>query len=151
MAPYYICTYFSRTGLVNGEIPPQVYVLHVTCRSVTSDRFIFTKLKRPDWVVTTAIGYGPKGPVVESRLRQEIFCSPKPSRPALGPIQYPLQQAPGLSPGGKAGRAWGYSHTSTAEVNEWSYTFTPPIRVHGVCFLALQPIVVVLSQSGSGL
>jgi hypothetical protein len=59
-------------------------------------------------------------------------------RPALGPqpASYPVGTARALSlrakrPGSEADR----SPASSAEVkNEWSYTSTPPIRLHGVVF-----------------
>jgi hypothetical protein len=57
------------------------------------------------------------------------------SRPALGPTQPPTQWAPvALSLGVKRpGREANHSLPSSAEVkNAWSYTFTPPIRLHGV-------------------
>ena len=40
-------------------------------------------------------------PGFESRQEQEIFCSPKPSRPVLGSTQLPMQRVPGVFPGVK--------------------------------------------------
>jgi hypothetical protein len=57
------------------------------------------------------------------------------ARPALRPTQPPLQWVPGaLSPEGRRpGRETDHSPPSSAEVkNEWSYTSTPRIRLHGV-------------------
>jgi hypothetical protein len=56
------------------------------------------------------------------------------SRTALGPTQPSIQWVPGaLSLGIKRpGREADHSPPSSAEVNEWSYTSTPPIRLHGV-------------------
>jgi hypothetical protein len=54
---------------------------------------------------------------------------------ALGPTQPPIQWVPGaLSLGVKRpGREADHSLPSSAEVkNVWSYTSTPPIRLHGV-------------------
>jgi hypothetical protein len=54
---------------------------------------------------------------------------------ALGPTQPPIQWVPGaLSLGVKRpGREADHSPPSSAEVkNAWSYTSTPPIRLHGV-------------------
>jgi hypothetical protein len=62
----------------------------------------------------------------------EFFSS---SRPALGPIQPPVQWVPGaLSLGVKRpGHEADHSPPSSAEVkNAWSYTSTLPIRIHGV-------------------
>jgi hypothetical protein len=57
------------------------------------------------------------------------------SRLALGPTQPPIQRVTGaLSLGVKRpGREADNSPPSSAEVkNGWSYTSTPPIRIHGV-------------------
>jgi len=56
-----------------------------------------------DSVVGLAIHYGLDGPGIQSRSGRD---SPLPSIPALGPIQSPVQQVPGLFPGGKAAGAW---------------------------------------------
>jgi hypothetical protein len=58
----------------------------------------FTLLGR-DSVVGIATRWGLDSPGIES-LWGRYF--PHPSRPALGPIQPPIQWVPGLSPGGKA-------------------------------------------------
>jgi hypothetical protein len=57
------------------------------------------------------------------------------SRLALGPTQPPIQWVPGDFPIGikRPGREANHSPPSTAEVkNAWSYTSTPPIRLHDV-------------------
>jgi hypothetical protein len=56
------------------------------------------------------------------------------SRPALGPTIPPMQWVPEvLTPGLKRpGRETDHSPPSSAEVNAWSYTSVPPIRLHGV-------------------
>jgi hypothetical protein len=64
-----------------------------------------------------------------------IFLFITTSRTALRPSQPPIQWVPGvLSLGVKRpGREADHSSTSSAEVkNAWSYTFTFPIRLHGV-------------------
>jgi len=44
---------------------------------------------------------------------------PHPSRPALGPMQPPIQRLPGLFPGGKAAGAWRWPPTpSSTDVKE---------------------------------
>jgi hypothetical protein len=66
-----------------------------------------------------------------------LFLFVTTSRPALGPTQLPIQSVSGaLSLGVKrSGREVDYSPPSNAEVkNEWSYTSTPPMRLHGVVF-----------------
>jgi len=60
---------------------------------------------------------------------------PAVSRPAQKPTQTPIQRVPGApSPGVKRPEHEDdYSPLSSAEVkNEWSYIFSPPIRLHGV-------------------
>jgi hypothetical protein len=59
------------------------------------------------------------------------------SRPALVSTQPPIQWVPGpLSPRiNWLGREADHSPPCSAEVkNAWSYTSTPPIRLHGVVF-----------------
>jgi hypothetical protein len=71
----------------------------------------------------------------DSRQGLGIFLFTTASRTALGPTQPPIQWVPGgLSLGVKRpGREADHSPPSSAEVkNAWSYTFTPPIRLHGV-------------------
>jgi hypothetical protein len=50
-----------------------------------------------DSVVGIATRYGLDGPAIESRWGRDF---PQLSRPALGPIQPPVQWVPGLFPGG---------------------------------------------------
>jgi len=57
------------------------------------------------------------------------------SRPALGPTQPPIRWVPGaFTPRAKRpGREADHLPLCSAEVkNAWSYTYTPPIRFHGV-------------------
>jgi hypothetical protein len=70
----------------------------------------------------------------ESRCKCEIFSSPNMSRPDLGPTQPPLQSIPGFSPWDKAAGACSLPSTpASAEVkNEWSYTSTSNICLHGM-------------------
>jgi hypothetical protein len=55
-----------------------------------------------DSSVCIATRYGMEGPGIECRLWRDFS---HPSRPALGPLQPPIQRVPGL-PGGKAAGAW---------------------------------------------
>jgi hypothetical protein len=66
-----------------------------------------------------------------------LFLLDTASRPDLGPTKPPNQWMPGaLSLGVKRpGREADHSAPSSAEVkNTWSYTSTPPVRLHGVVF-----------------
>jgi hypothetical protein len=91
--------------------------------------------KEPGSSVGIALGYGLDGSWFEFRQRLVIFLFPTASRPVLELTQPPIQWVPGaLSLGLKSpGRESDQSPPSSAEVkNAWSYTFTPPIRLHGV-------------------
>jgi hypothetical protein len=71
----------------------------------------------------------------DSRRGLGIFLFTTASRTALGPTQPPIQWVLGaLSLGVKrSGREADHSPPFSAEVkNVWSYTSTPPIRLHGV-------------------
>jgi hypothetical protein len=64
-----------------------------------------------------------------------IFLFTTASRTALGPTQPPIQWVPGALSLGieRAGREADHSPPSSADVkNAWSYTYTSPIRLHGV-------------------
>jgi hypothetical protein len=76
--------------------------------------------------------------VFDSRRRLRIFLFTIVSRKVLGPNQPPIQWVPGaLSLWVKRpGREADHSLPSSAEVkNAWSYTSTPPIRLHGWCLV----------------
>jgi hypothetical protein len=69
-----------------------------------------------DSSVGIATGYGLDGPEIESRLGRDFTLT---SRPALGPIQPPVQWTPGLSPGVKRpGRGADHPPPSSAEVKK---------------------------------
>jgi hypothetical protein len=63
------------------------------------------------------------------RVTVRIFLFIAASRPVLGPTQTPIQWVSWVK---RPGREADHSLPSSAEVNEWSYTSTPSIRLHGV-------------------
>jgi hypothetical protein len=74
-------------------------------------------------------------PGFDSRQGLGVFLFTTASRMALGPTQPPIQWVPGaLSLGVKQlGHEADHSPPSSAKVkNAWSYTSTPPVRLHGV-------------------
>jgi hypothetical protein len=71
----------------------------------------------------------------DSRRRLGILLFTTASIPALGPTQPPIQWVPGALSLGIMWPAREVDHSppSSAEVkNVWTYTSTPPIRLHGV-------------------
>jgi hypothetical protein len=81
------------------------------------------------------LGYGLDNQGFESREGLGIVSFTTVSRPALEPTQPPIQWVPGaLSLGVKRPECEAdHSPPSSDEVkNAWSYTSTPPIRLHGV-------------------
>jgi hypothetical protein len=85
----------------------------------------------PDCSVGIALGYG-----LDDRGSRVLFPAGAGNlslhhwfRMGLGPTQPPIQWVPGERPGRKVD----HSLPSSAEVkNAWSYTSTPPVRLHGV-------------------
>jgi len=80
-------------------------------------------------VVGIAISYGLNSPGTASRSRRYFQHT---SRPALGPIQPLVQWELGFFQGGKAPRRVDHPALSSAEVKEQSYTFIPPLGLHGL-------------------
>ena len=69
----------------------------------------------------------------ETRQEQEISFLSKTSRPTMGPTQSPIRWVAGLFPGVKrSGPEECHSPPHRVKVkNEWRYTLSPPIRLHG--------------------
>jgi hypothetical protein len=87
--------------------------------------------------VGIALGYGldDRGSRVRFSAGAGNFSFSTASRKALGLTQPPIQWEPGALSLGlrRPGREANHSPPSSAEVkNAWSYTSTPPIRLHGV-------------------
>jgi hypothetical protein len=75
-------------------------------------------------------------PQFESRHRKDIFLFFKMSRMTRGLTQTAMQWVWGYNSAGGVDRRVriNYSPSSSDEVkNEWSYTATPSVRIHGVC------------------
>jgi hypothetical protein len=89
-----------------------------------------------DSSVGIALGYGWTIGVLsfDSRRGLGIFLFITASRTTLEPAQPLIQRVPGaLSLGVKrSGREADYSHLVPRSKNAWSYTSTPPKRLHGV-------------------
>jgi hypothetical protein len=104
-----------------------------------------------DSSVGIALGYGldDRGSRVRFPARLGIFHFTSASRTALEPTQPPIQWVSGaLSLGVKRpGREADHSPPSSAEVkNAWSYTSTPPIRLHGVVLSEAQGQLYLLLE-----
>jgi hypothetical protein len=81
-------------------------------------------------VVGIAISYWLNSPGIASRSGRYFQHT---SRPALGPIQPLVQWEPSFFKGGKAPRrVVDHPALSSAEVKEQSYTFIPPLGLHGL-------------------
>ena len=78
--------------------------------------------------------YGLKGPGFDYRLEATDFLFSEMSRPTLGPTQHPIQWVPRLFPGSnRLESEVNHLPSSSADVkNEWSHTYSPSIRLHGV-------------------
>jgi hypothetical protein len=71
----------------------------------------------------------------DSQWRLGIFLFTTTSRMALGPTQPPIQWVPGAVSLGESGRdvkLTTHLHLVQRSKNEWSYTSTPPLHLHGV-------------------
>jgi hypothetical protein len=89
----------------------------------------------PSLAAGTVLGYGLDDRGFKSQQGLSIFLLTTPSRSALEPTQPTIQWVRGgLSLGVKwPGREADHSPQCSVEVkNVWSYTSTPPIRLHGV-------------------
>jgi hypothetical protein len=78
------------------------------------------------------LGYGLDGPGFKSRRGQDIFLFSKPSRPALGPTQPPINGYQSSFPAVR--RSWrDVDHSSPPSADVKSYTSAPyPPYLHGV-------------------
>jgi hypothetical protein len=94
-----------------------------------------TTTTEPGYLDGIALGYGLDVRGFESRWGLGILLFSTVSRPALRPIQPPIQWVPQeLSLGIKQpGREVDHSPPSSIEAKKaWTYTFIPPIRLHGM-------------------
>ena len=63
----------------------------------------FLNIDGRDSAVSVVTCYGMDCPRIKSRLGRDF---PRPSRPAVGHTQLPIQWVPGIFPGGKVAGAW---------------------------------------------
>jgi hypothetical protein len=95
----------------------------------------YINIQEPGYLSGIALDYEPDDREFETREGLGIFLFTTVSRPVLGSTQPPIQWVLGaLSLGAKRpGREADHTPPSSAEVkNAWSYTSTPPIRLHGL-------------------
>ena len=91
-------------------------------------------------------GYGLDSPGMESQWGGEISAA---VQTVPGANQLPMQWVLGLFPGGKAAGAWRWSpHLVPRLKKVYSYTYTPPLGLHGPLQgeLYLLPIFLVTSE-----
>jgi hypothetical protein len=127
-----------RSGIEENSLhcPCRESNLGLACSLVT----ILTELLRCNKNVNAKLSSWATGWTIgvlgfDSRQGLGIFFFTTASRTALGPTQPPIQWVPGaLSLGVKRpGREADHSpHLVPRSKNMWSYTSTPPIRLHGV-------------------
>jgi hypothetical protein len=77
-----------------------------------------------------------------------IFFLDVASGPALGPTQPPIRYVPGVVK--RPYREADHLPSSAEVKNAWSYTSTPPIRLHGVAFWVVTPLSVVVGYREGG-
>jgi len=87
-----------------------------------------------NFIISFVVLDRPDAPGLVSKQRHGMFSSPKLPRPALGPTKFPIQGYGGSFPGLKRPeRKVDHSPPSSTEgKNDWSYTSSPTIRLHGV-------------------
>jgi hypothetical protein len=94
--------------------------------------FFFIKLLRTEASPSfrTLFLFRLDGPRFKFRQGQGIFFPPKPSRPATGPSQPPIQRVPGFCLGVKRlGREVDNSPSGAEDRNGWGYTSAFPICI----------------------
>jgi hypothetical protein len=117
LTSHHPCTFNSRCETLKYEYYTIIVLKHeTTCK-------VLRKSKTSGWQRTVFKVIGVNIKILS------LFS--KTSIPALGPIQ-PCTQ---LVPWAKAAGSWSWllSLSSDEVKNEWSYTTTPPVCLHGVC------------------
>ena len=87
-------------SFINVVYDVKIYMLMMSHNGMASVKPL--SARGPGSAVGKATAYGLEGPVVESRWDRDF---PHLSRPAMRPIQLPVQWVPGLSRGKGAARA----------------------------------------------
>jgi hypothetical protein len=90
----------TKVTMVTNVITTETIVILVTSANVATIKAVVPIVDTSRYCKLTC--YGLDGPWIESRWGQDFT---HPSRPALGPIQFPVQWVPDLF-GGKAAGAW---------------------------------------------
>jgi len=124
----------TKTILGRKNAPPPKKKLLLVSRKFIFETYTDMRRSRDSSVsIVTRLQAGIPG--FDSWLGQGILLLATTSRPVLGTTQPPIQWVQGaLSPGVKRSRREAdHSPPPSAELkNTWSYTSTPPTRLHGV-------------------
>jgi hypothetical protein len=131
----FLCAVMSHVVINNQQQQPGLKLLHhildssfISYPSKYSFRIFKPFLNQAMGWMIGVLGF-------DSRRGLGIFLFTTPSRTALGPTQPPIQWVPrAISPGvNRPERVADHSSPSSAKFkNAWSYTFTSPVRLHGV-------------------
>jgi hypothetical protein len=121
----------ARLKKHRGNFIISLYILYIVL--VLFLYFLYLHRREPGYLSAIVLGCGLDDRRFETRQWLGIFLFTTVPRPALGPTQPPIQWVPGALSLGVQRPERETDHSSSAEVkNAWTYTSTPPIRLHVV-------------------